>query len=68
MRWLQQRIRPEQIRELSLLLLIIAAVIFFGSMIDGYYTSEIGLRQELGDDGQLFLAKFAGCDHPEHQG
>jgi hypothetical protein len=36
--------------------------------IDGYYTSEIGLRQELGDDGQLFLAKFAGCDHPEHQG
>ena len=36
--------------------------------IRGYYTSEIGLRQELGDDGQLFLAKFAGCDHPEHQG
>jgi hypothetical protein len=35
--------------------------------IDGYYTTEIGLRQELGDDGQLFLAKFAGCDHPEHQ-
>ena len=36
--------------------------------IDGYYTSEIGLRQELGDDGQLFHAQFAGCDHPEHQG
>jgi hypothetical protein len=36
--------------------------------IDGYYTSEIGLRQELGDDGQLFLAQFAGCDHAEHQG
>jgi len=36
--------------------------------IDGYYTSEIGLRQELGDSGQLFLAQFAGCDHPEHQG
>jgi hypothetical protein len=35
--------------------------------IDGYYTSEIGLRQELGDDGQLFLGQFAGCDHPEHQ-
>lgn len=35
--------------------------------IDGYYTSEIGLRQELGDNGQLFLAQFAGCDHPEHQ-
>lgn len=36
--------------------------------IDGYYSSEIGLRQELGDSGQLFLAEFAGCDHPEHQG
>jgi len=36
--------------------------------ISGYYSSEIGLRQELGDDGQLFLAEFRGCDHPEHQG
>ena len=35
--------------------------------IDGYYTTEAGLRQELGDSGQLFLAQFAGCDHPEHQ-
>jgi hypothetical protein len=35
--------------------------------IDGYYTSEIGLRQELGDSGQLFLPKFTGCDHAEHQ-
>ena len=35
--------------------------------IDGYYTSEIGLRQELGDNAQLFLAQFAGCDHPEHR-
>lgn len=34
--------------------------------IDGYYTSEIGMRQELGDSGQLFLARFAGCDHPDH--
>ncbi len=40
MNWLQQRVRPEQVRELSLLLLIIAAVIFFGSMIDSYYTSR----------------------------
>lgn len=40
MNWLQQRIRPEQVRELSLLLLIIAAVIFFGSLIDSYYTSR----------------------------
>jgi hypothetical protein len=36
--------------------------------ISGYYSTEIGLRQELGDDGQLMLAEFHGCDHPEHQG
>jgi Gluconate 2-dehydrogenase subunit 3 len=35
--------------------------------INGYYTSEIGLRQELGDDGQLFMLQFPGCTHPEHQ-
>ena len=35
--------------------------------INGYYTSEIGLRRELGDKGQLFLPVFTGCDHPEHQ-
>lgn len=34
--------------------------------IDGYYTTEIGLKQELGDDGQLFLGQFPGCTHPEH--
>ena len=36
--------------------------------INGYYTTEIGLRQELGDSGQLFSLEFQGCDHPEHQG
>jgi hypothetical protein len=36
--------------------------------ITGYYTSEIGLRQELGDDGVLAQATFEGCTHPEHQG
>lgn len=35
--------------------------------ITGYYTSEIGLRQELGDDGRMVLAAFEGCTHPEHQ-
>ncbi len=35
--------------------------------ITGYYTTAIGLRQELGDDGQLVLAEFKGCDHREHQ-
>jgi hypothetical protein len=34
--------------------------------INGYYTTEVGLRKELGDDGQLALAEFQGCDHPEH--
>jgi rhamnose transport system permease protein len=38
--WLQRHIRPEQIRELSLLLLIVVAVLIFGSLIDGYYTSR----------------------------
>jgi hypothetical protein len=36
--------------------------------ITGYYSTEIGLRQELGDDGVLMAAEFHGCDHPEHQG
>ena len=36
--------------------------------ITGYYTTEVGLRQELGDDGVLAQATFVGCTHPEHQG
>jgi rhamnose transport system permease protein len=39
-RWLQAHIRPEQIRELSLLLLIIAVVLIFGSLIEGYYSDR----------------------------
>jgi hypothetical protein len=35
--------------------------------IVGYYTSEVGVRQELGDDGTLVFAEFKGCTHPEHQ-
>jgi len=35
--------------------------------ITGYYTSEIGMRDELGDNGQLFLPTYEGCTHPEHQ-
>lgn len=33
-------LRPEQVRELSLLLIIVAAILFFGSQIDGYYNSR----------------------------
>src|SRR5271155_2549133 len=38
MNWLKRRVRPEQIRELSLLVLILAAIVFFGSFIDNYYS------------------------------
>jgi hypothetical protein len=38
-----------------------------GLTIAGYYSTKIGLEQELGDNGQLFSAKFEGCTHPEHQ-
>jgi hypothetical protein len=35
--------------------------------INGYYTTEVGLMKELGDDGVLAQAEFKGCDHPAHQ-
>lgn len=38
MNWVRRHVRPEQIRELSLFMLIIVAVLVFGSMIDGYYS------------------------------
>jgi len=38
-----------------------------GMTIAGYYSTKIGLEQELGDDGQLFNPTFVGCTHPEHQ-
>ena len=48
-----------------------AGVAFFHALksmtINGYYTTEIGLRQELGEDGRMVLPAFAGCTHPEHQ-
>jgi rhamnose transport system permease protein len=37
---LKRFIRPEQIRELSLLLLLILVILFFGSQIDGYYSGR----------------------------
>jgi gluconate 2-dehydrogenase gamma chain len=33
---------------------------------DGYYTSRVGLLQELGYSGNTALAKFPGCSVPEH--
>jgi hypothetical protein len=35
--------------------------------ITGFYTSEIGIREEIGHDGTMFFAEFKGCQHPEHQ-
>lgn len=38
MNFIRSHLRPEQIRELSLLVIIIVAILFFGSQIDNYYT------------------------------
>ena len=40
MNWLQRRVWPEQVRELILLLLIVVAIIIFGSLVDNYYTER----------------------------
>ena len=35
--------------------------------VDGYYTSEIGIHQDLNYVGNDYLSGFAGCAHAEHQ-
>ncbi len=35
--------------------------------IDGYYTSKIGIHEDLQYQGNTALAEFPGCTHPEHQ-
>jgi glucoside 3-dehydrogenase (cytochrome c) hitch-hiker subunit len=35
--------------------------------VDGYYTSSIGIHQELEYQGNTALAEFKGCTHPEHR-
>jgi gluconate 2-dehydrogenase gamma chain len=42
-------------------------VVAKGATINGYYTSEIGIHQELRYKGNQFLPEFVGCTHPEHQ-
>lgn len=44
MDWIRRRFRPEQIRELSLLLLILVAVLFFGTQVENYYSSRTFIR------------------------
>jgi hypothetical protein len=34
--------------------------------IVGYYTSEVGIRDELKDGGPLFFPGLTACSHPEH--
>ena len=35
--------------------------------VTGYYTSEIGMLEELGDDGTLHFTEKRGCLHSEHK-
>ena len=35
--------------------------------VDGYYTSKIGINDELHYKGNSYLKEFIGCTHPEHQ-
>jgi hypothetical protein len=35
--------------------------------IDGYYTSKVGIHDELQYKGNTYLKEFKGCTHPEHQ-
>ncbi len=34
--------------------------------VDGYYSSKIGIHDELEYQGNTALAEFTGCTHPEH--
>ncbi len=34
--------------------------------VDGYYTSQVGIHQELRYKGNAYLKEFVGCTHPEH--
>jgi hypothetical protein len=36
--------------------------------VDGYYTSAIGIHQDLRYKGNAYLKEFVGCTHPEHTG
>jgi gluconate 2-dehydrogenase subunit 3-like protein len=45
--------------------------IFFRTMkemtINGYYTSRIGIHQDLKYQGNTYVTVFPGCEHPEHK-
>jgi hypothetical protein len=35
--------------------------------VDGYYTSRVGIHDELKYRGNSYIKEFTGCTHPEHQ-
>lgn len=37
-----------------------------GLTVDGYYTSQVGIHQDLRYRGNAYLKDFVGCTHPEH--
>ena len=37
-----------------------------GLTVDGYYTSQIGIHEDLRYKGNAYLRDFTGCTHPEH--
>jgi hypothetical protein len=41
-------------------------VILKTATIDGYYTSTIGIHQDLGYQGNTMVLEFPVCTHPEH--
>ena len=38
-----------------------------GLTVDYYYSTEVGLTDELGYQGNTYLREFPGCTHEEHQ-
>jgi hypothetical protein len=38
-----------------------------GLTVDGYYTSQVGIHQELHYKGNAYLKDFVGCTHPDHK-
>jgi glucoside 3-dehydrogenase (cytochrome c) hitch-hiker subunit len=54
----------------TMLLQAISATDFFKTIktltITGYYTSRLGMREELGDDGRTIFPDYAGCMHDGH--
>ena len=37
-----------------------------GLTVDGYYTSQVGIHEDLRYKGNAYLKDFIGCTHPEH--